>query len=211
MSVIGHKPISPSNSISIGRYGVVAIGASAGGVRAIGDVLAGLKPDFPLPIVLVLHLSRTLPSHLVEVLGFRTGLAVSWARPGERMLPGHVYVAPRDRHLLIGRNGRLAMCDAAPEAWWRPSVDRLLESAAASFGPRAIGIVLSGSLYDGMHGMAAIRRAGGLSIAQSEASCDHFDMPAAAIDMGGAEIILSPAKIAEALTVAAGMALPEAA
>jgi two-component system chemotaxis response regulator CheB len=162
--------IFPNSSLGA-RYGAVAIGASAGGVRAVGEVLAGLKADFPLPILLVLHLSRTLPSHLVEVLRFRTGLRIDWARPGERALPGKVYVAPRDRHLLLQANGRLALCDAAPEAWWRPSVDRLLESAAASLGARAIGVVLSGSLYDGMRGMAAIRRAGGLSIAQSEATC----------------------------------------
>jgi two-component system chemotaxis response regulator CheB len=200
-----------SSSFGTGRYGIVAIGASAGGVRAVGDVLAGLSADFPLPILLVLHLSSTLPSRLVEVLRFRTGLKVSWARSGEMALPGHIYVAPPDHHLILRPNGRLALSDAAPEAWWRPSVDRLLESAAASLGPRSIGVVLSGSLYDGMRGMTAIRRVGGLTIAQSEKSCDHFDMPSAAIDWGGADIILPPAKIAEALTAAAGLDMPEAA
>jgi len=135
-------------------------------------------------------------------------LAAWW---GEKALPGHVYVAPSDRHLLLQPNGRLALCDAAPVDWWRPAVDRLFESAAASLGPRAIGVVLSGSLYDGMRGTAAIRRAGGLTIAQSEKSCDHFEMPAAAIDWGGADIVLPPAKIAEALIVAARLGQPEAA
>jgi two-component system, chemotaxis family, protein-glutamate methylesterase/glutaminase len=211
MSVIEHIIPSQSHGIRNGRYGAVAIGASAGGVRAVGDVLAALPADFPLPILLVLHLSRTMPSHLVEVLRFRTALGISWARPGEKALPGKVHVAPRNRHLLLQANGRLALCDAAPVDWWRPAVDRLFESAAASLGPRAIGVVLSGALYDGMRGTAAIRRAGGLAIAQCEKGCDHFDMPAAAIDWGGADIILPPAKIAEALIVAARLDLPEAA
>jgi two-component system chemotaxis response regulator CheB len=211
MSAIEHIVTSPRENIRTGRYGAVAIGASAGGVRAAGDVLAALPADFPLPILLVLHLSRTLPSRLVEVLRFRTGLQVSWARWGEKALPGHVHVAPPDRHLLLRPNGRLALCAAAPILLWRPALDRLFESAAESLGPRAIGIVLSGTLYDGMRGMAAIRRAGGLAIAQSEKSCDHFDMPSAAIDWGGADIVLPPAKIAEALTAAAGLDMPEAA
>lgn len=201
----------PKYGIRAGRYEAVAVGASAGGVRAAGDILAALPADFPLPILLVLHLSPTLPSRLVEVLRFRTGLQISWARSGERALPGHVHVAPADRHLLLRPNGRLALCDASPRSWWRPAVDRLFESAADSFGPRAIGIVLSGTLYDGMRGMAAIRNAGGLTIAQSEKSCDHFDMPAAAIDWGGADIVLPPAKIAEALIVAASFERSEAA
>lgn len=208
MSAIEHIPTFPGKPA---RYGAVLLGASAGGVRATGEILARLPADFPLPILLVLHLSPTLPSRLVEVLRFRTGLAVSWARSGETPLPGNVYVAPPDRHLLLGADRRLALWDSPPRARWRPAVDMLFESAASSLGAAAIGVVLSGSLHDGMRGMAAIRRAGGLTIAQSEKSCDHFDMPSAAIDWGGADIILPPAKIAEALIVAAGLEQTEAA
>ncbi|WP_217995443.1 chemotaxis protein CheB [Sphingomonas changbaiensis] len=187
------------------RYGAVVIGASAGGVRVLGEILALLPADFPLPILIVLHLSRTQDSRLAEVLGYRSRLPVAWARWGERAVPGRVYVAPRDRHLLLQSNGRLALSNADPVAWWRPAVDRLFESAAAALGPRAIGVVLSGALWDGTRGIAAIREAGGVTIAQDEQSSDHFEMPAGAIDIGGADIVLPPAKIAEALQVLAGL------
>lgn len=193
------------------RYACVAIGASAGGVRAVGDILAALPPAFPLPILLVLHLSPRQPSRLAEVLGYRTGLSVKWAQGGERALPGTVHVAPPDRHLLFRRDGRLALCDSERVGWWRPAVDRLFESAAGAVGPRAIGIVLSGALWDGTSGMAAIRDAGGLTIAQDEQGCDHFDMPASAIDRARADIVLPPHKIVDALNVAAELGLTEAA
>jgi two-component system chemotaxis response regulator CheB len=183
-------------------YAAVAIGASAGGIRALREILAHLPADFPLPILLVLHISRTHTSQLAEVLGQHSRLRVKWAQSGEKAVPGTLYVAPMDRHLLLGPDGRLTLSASAPVAWWRPAVDRLFESVAASLGPRAIGVILSGALWDGMKGLAAIRDAGGLTLAQDEISSDHFDMPAAAIDMSGADIVLPPAKIAEALIAA---------
>ena len=201
----------PSPSVSAeapanGLYGAVAIGASAGGIAAMREILGALPADFPLPILIVLHLSRTQPSRLAEVLGFWSKLPVKWAQNGERALPGTVYVAPMDRHLLLSRNGRLALCDSDPLWWWRPAVDKLFESVADSMGPRAIGVVLSGALWDGTAGIAAIRKGGGSTIAQDEIGCDHFDMPASAIDVGRVDIVRSPAKIAELLNVAGGLA-----
>ena len=190
------------------RYGAVVIGASAGGVRVLGEILSLLPASFPLPILIVLHLSRSQESRLAEVLGFRSRMPVSWARWGERALPGRVYIAPRDRHLLLQPNGRLALSDAVPVGWWRPAVDLLFESAAA-LRARAIGVVLSGALWDGTRGIAAIREAGGVTIAQDEESSDHFEMPAGAIDIGGADIVLPPAKIAEALQVLASLPADE--
>ncbi|HEU4960198.1 MAG TPA: chemotaxis protein CheB [Sphingomonas sp.] len=201
------RPLVPLQT----RYRAVVLGASAGGIAALKELLSALPADFPLPILLVLHISRTAESRLAEVLGYRTGLTVKWAQWGERALPGTVYVAPRDRHLLLQRNGRIALSDADPVGWWRPAVDRLFESAAAALGDAAIGAVLSGALWDGTRGITAIREAGGITIAQDEATSDHFDMPAGAIDIGRADIVLPPAKIAEALIVLAGLPFREAA
>jgi two-component system chemotaxis response regulator CheB len=186
--------------MQLGR--IIAIGGSAGGIRAATEILSLLPADFPVPILFVLHLSAVMPSQLVEVLGFKTRLRVKWAQWGERALPGTVHVAPPDRHLLLQPNGRLALSDSDRVNYWRPAVDRLFESVAEVAGANSIGVVLSGSMFDGMRGIAAIRDAGGLTIAQSEMSSDHFEMPCAAIDQSRADIILSPAKIAEALIVA---------
>ncbi len=182
---------------------VVVVGASAGGILALGQILGALPPSFPLPILVVLHLSRTLPSRLPAVLGYRTRLSVAWAEDGEIARPGHVHVAPRDRHLTVDLEGRLRLCSSPPLRWWRPAVDKLFASAAASFGPRAVAVVLSGVLTDGAAGIAAVCAAGGITMAQDEASAGHFDMPAAAIDLGRADIVFSPRKIAEALQVLA--------
>lgn len=181
---------------------VIAMGGSAGGIRAAVEILSRLPADFPVPILFVLHLSAVMPSRLAEVLAFKTKLRVKWAQWGEKAQPGTVHVAPPDRHLLLQPNGRLALCDSDRVNYWRPAVDRLFESVAIAAGAGSIGVVLSGSLFDGMRGIAAIRDAGGLTIAQSELSSDHFEMPCAAIDQSRADIVLSPAKIAEALIVA---------
>lgn len=201
----GVSPLEIQGRVQSSDNRVVAIGGSAGGIRAAIEIFANLPADFPLPILFVLHLSRVEPTRLADILQFRTRLRVKWAQWGEKALPGTVHVAPPDRHLLMQRNGRLALSDAEPFHYWRPAVDRLFESVAASCGANAIGVVLSGSLFDGMAGIAAIRDAGGLTIAQSELSSDHFDMPCAAIDQSRADIVLPPAKIAEALIVASEM------
>lgn len=192
--------LAATSPMQLGR--IIAIGGSAGGIRAATEILSLLPADFPVPILFVLHLSAVMPSQLVEVLGFKTRLRVKWAQWGERALPGTVHVAPPDRHLLLQPNGRLALSDSDRVNYWRPAVDRLFESVAEVAGANSIGVVLSGSMFDGMRGIAAIRDAGGLTIAQSEMSSDHFEMPCAAIDQSRADIILSPAKIAEALIVA---------
>lgn len=184
-------------------YRVVAIGCSAGGIRALHQLLGELPANFKLPILLSAHLSKTLPSRLPEVLGFKTSLRVKWAEDGETMRGGMVYVAPRNLHLTIRSCGRITLDSSAPMRWWRPAVDRLLTSAAEAFGARAIGIILSGAMWDGAQGIAAIASAGGLTMTQ-DTSADHFEMPAAAIDLGGADIVLSPAKIAEALLALTG-------
>ena len=212
MSAGGHIVVIDSPQPSAGTlvhpapqpaYSVVVISASAGGIPALMDLLSRLPADFALSILVVQHLSAKLPSRLPEVLGFRTPLKVKWAEDGEALNPGTVHVAPRDRHLLVGPGYRIALSSADRVGWWRPAVDALFRSAAEIYGERTIAVVLSGALWDGAKGIAAVREAGGITIVQDEATSDHFDMPAAALDLGRADVMMSPQKIAQALQVLA--------
>jgi two-component system chemotaxis response regulator CheB len=179
------------------------IGGSAGGIPALITLLSALPADFPVPILVVQHLSAKLPSRLPEVLGRRTDLAVKWAEDGERMGAGTVHVAPRDQHLLLRPGHRLALSSADRVGWWRPAVDTLFDSAAAAYGERVVAVVLSGAMWDGARGIASVARRGGITIVQDEATSDHFDMPAAALDLGRVDLMMSPQKIAAALRLLA--------
>ncbi len=183
---------------------LVVVGGSAGGIEALISLLRALPANFPLPILVVQHLSKDVPSKLPGILQRHTRQTVKWAEDGEPIAGGVVYVGPADRHLLVGADHRLVLSSAARAGWWRPAVDILFQSAADIYGGRVAGVVLSGTMWDGASGIAAIARRGGITIAQDEATSGHFDMPANAIDLGRADLILSPGKIAEALQVAAG-------
>ena len=175
------------------------IGGSAGGIPALAAVLAALPADFPIPILVVQHLSAKLPSKLPVALGWRTGLRVKWAEDGEPARPGTVHVAPPDQHLLVAPGPRLALSSAERVGWWRPAVDALFRSAAEACGERVAAVVLSGAMWDGALGMIAVAKGGGITIAQDEATSAHFDMPAAALDLGRVDLVMSPRKIAETL------------
>lgn len=183
------------------RYALVAIAASAGGLAALREVLGALPADLPLPILVVQHLSPTFRSELPAQLGARTGLRVKWAEDGEQPAPGTVYIAPPDRHLLVSAGRRLRLSSFARVNFSRPAADPMFESAAAVYGDRCIAVVLSGMLWDGARGIAAVARCGGITIAQDEATSAAFGMPSAAIDLGRADAVMSPAKIAQAIRI----------
>jgi two-component system chemotaxis response regulator CheB len=181
-------------------YGIVAFGGSAGAIPALIEIFALLPAAFGIPILVVQHLSRNASnSNLPAVLGYKTRLRVKWAEHGEYPAAGTVYIAPSDGHLTVAPNGSLDVSPSPPVGLFRPAVDPLFESIARVFGIRAVGIVLSGMMSDGARGIDVVRRCGGLTIAQNESTSIHFDMPSAAIDLGGAQISFSPRKIAEAL------------
>lgn len=185
------------------RSGAVAIVASAGGISALVDLLAGLPRTFGLPIFIAQHLSRTAPSLLTNVLGFRSKLRFKWAEEGEQPDGGTVYVVPAGFRLEVRAEGLALAPLPLPSRSWIASADALLASVALRYGPDAIGVVLSGVLWAGTQGARAIQKAGGIVIAQSEASARHFDMPRAARDLGKADIVFPPRRIAEALIVLA--------
>jgi two-component system, chemotaxis family, protein-glutamate methylesterase/glutaminase len=177
----------------------IAIIGSAGGIPAMIDLLAVLPADFPIPIILAQHLAREAPSILPDILSYRSRLRAKWAEPGEVPMPGVVYVVPAGRQLKVTAAGFASAALSACPRDWVNVPDLLLRSMAEFYGAGAIGIALSGMLPVGIAGFRAIYDGGGITMAQSERSSRFFDMPCAAIDLGRIDIVLSPARIAEAL------------
>jgi two-component system, chemotaxis family, protein-glutamate methylesterase/glutaminase len=176
----------------------VAIGASAGGIRALQIVLAALPPDFSAPILIVLHLEPRHESLLARVLGSHTTLRVKAAEPGETLVRGTVYLAVPDLHLLAVQDC-VALASTTEVHYSRPSVDVLFNSIAASYGGAACGVILSGAGRDGAQGLAAIKAAGGMTIVQDPATADHRGMPLAAVATKCVDMILPVDAIAPAL------------
>ena len=170
------------------HYDVIAIGASAGGLYALIDVLRPVVTDFP-PMVIVQHLDPLHKSHLAELLARKTGKLVKEAEHGEPILGAHVYVGPPDEHLLVGP-GKIQLVHSQLVHFSRPSIDLLFESIAGMYGSRSIAVVLSGSNRDGATGIRAIREAGGTTIAQEPATASFRQMPEAAIETGCVDFVV---------------------
>jgi two-component system chemotaxis response regulator CheB len=183
------------------RCDLVAIGASTGGPAAILEILSALPSTFPLPVLIVLHIGEAFATALADWLDGLCPLAVSFAKDGEPLPPagrGRVILAPPDRHLVL-RDGRLRLTSTPERHSCRPSVDELFEAIAREAGDRCAACLLTGMGKDGATGLLAIRRMGGVTIAQDEPSSVVFGMPREAIALGAAEQVLSIRDIAPAL------------
>ncbi|HWK90000.1 MAG TPA: chemotaxis protein CheB, partial [Longimicrobium sp.] len=184
---------------------VVGTASSAGGMRALAAVLERLPADFAGALVAVQHLQEGRQSLLPELLARTSPLPVEEAADGTRLRAGHVYTAPAGRHIRLAPGPTLSLSDEAPVAFSRPSADPFLESLARVCGPRAVAVVLSGSLGDGAAGVRAVHRAGGIVLAQDPATAEHPGMPRAAIRTGCVHQVLPLERIAGALlALAAG-------
>jgi two-component system chemotaxis response regulator CheB len=162
-------------------FDVVLIGTSTGGLKALQHVLISLPPEFPLPVVIVQHRGKAADNGLCEYFAEFCNMPISEPEDKEPLLPGHIYLAPRDYHLLI-ENGSFALSTDAPEAFARPSIDALFESAADEFHQRAIAVILTGANRDGARGLSTIKNRGGLTIVEDPASAACGELPAAAIE-----------------------------
>jgi two-component system chemotaxis response regulator CheB len=180
-------------------YEIVALAASAGGLKALTDVLAALPAQFPAAIVVVQHLDPRHRSLMAEILGKRTAMPVKEAREGDMLEPSRIYVAPPNRHLLVNQDRTLSLTQTELVHFVRPSADLLFESAAASYRERAIAVVLSGSGSDGAMGVKAIKEMGGTVIVQDEKTAEFSGMPQAAVKTGEVDFILPLPEIAPAL------------
>lgn len=181
------------------RVDAVVVAASLGGPRTLEEILGALPAAFPAPILVAQHLYGHSPSYLPQMLQRRTPLAVRHAVADDVLRAGVVYVAPPGRHLLVTAGGRCALLDEPRVSFARPAADLLFASAVDAFGARTLGVVLTGRLFDGAAGAQAIRRAGGLVLAQDPATCRAPEMPRAAIRQGPAHLVLPPSALAAAL------------
>ncbi len=180
------------------RFDVVAVGASAGGLHSLQEMLKPLPPEFPCSILVVQHLAPTHKSHLSELMGHITALRVKQAEHGEVLLPGVIYTAPPDEHLLVGP-GKVQLAHTQLVHFLRPSIDLLFESVAGMYGSRAVGIVLSGSLKDGASGIQTMKLAGGTTFCEDPAAAQFRSMPAAAVATGYVDYVLPLVELGPAL------------
>jgi two-component system, chemotaxis family, protein-glutamate methylesterase/glutaminase len=161
-------------------YNIAVIGTSWGGLSAVSAVVSGLPATFALPLVVVQHRSPDAPGLLAELLQAKTRLNVVEVDDKQKILPGHVFIAPPNYHLLIDR-GYFALSTDAPVRYSRPSIDVTFISAADEYGKRAIGVVLTGANEDGSLGLKRITDRGGYAIVQEPATAESAIMPQSAL------------------------------
>jgi two-component system chemotaxis response regulator CheB len=177
----------------------IVIGGSAGALEALAVILPALPSSCDVPIVVVVHLPPAAPSLLPAVLQRWTALVVKEVDDKEPVVGRTIYVAPSNYHLLVERDRTFALSVDDLVHYSRPAIDVLFESASEVYGPKLAGVVLTGANTDGAAGLSAIKKRGGLTIAQSPASAAVATMPQAAIDTGAVDHVLPPAEIAALL------------
>lgn len=185
----------------------VAIAASTGGPAAVADVLSRLPADFPAPVFVVQHMAAGFLHGFAQWLDSRCALRVGLAKSGERVVAGHVYVAPEDVHLTVGSHRTIVLDNCEPVGGFRPSANALFASVAQVYQENAVGVVLTGMGSDGLQGAHQLARAGAVVIAQDAGSSVVYGMPRAVVDAGLARIVLSPAGVADTLAMLTGKSL----
>lgn len=191
-----------------GHRDVIAVGASAGGVEALRALVGGLPAGYPGAVLVVLHVPRDAPSALPTILDRSGPLPARTAVDGEELRHGHVYVAPSDHHLLV-LDGHIRLARGPAENGHRPAVDPLFRSVARAYGPRAVGVVLSGTRDDGATGLASIAARGGTTIVQEPSDASYPGMPRAALDrVGAVDHVVPAAKMGGLIAEITAMAVP---
>lgn len=183
---------------------LIAIGASTGGPRALVAVLDALPADFPLPILVVIHIADPFSTSFADWLDGQCHLPVQLVRDGQRLPDRGIVMAGANRHMCL--QGQRLVCDDGPERLsCRPSVDVLFESLARECGPRTVAVLLTGMGQDGARGMLALHQAGAVTIAQDEATSVVYGMPREAALLGAAQRILPLPDIGPALAALGGV------
>jgi two-component system chemotaxis response regulator CheB len=183
-----------TQTVAAPNFPLVIIGASTGGPRIVLRILSDLPATLPAAIVIVQHIADGFSGGLVDWLQSATTVPIALANEGRTLRAGEILVVPDQRDMLITTDGRVHLTQA-PLLIQRPSIDVTMQAAAEVFGPRAIGVLLTGMGRDGAYGMLTINRRQGYTIAQNEQTCAIFGMPRAAIQLGAANEILPPEQI----------------
>ena len=185
------------------KLDVIVIGMSAGGLEALREILGGVSATLPAAVLVVVHTSSDGTGQLADVLGRDSQLPVAFAKHGERLEAGRVYVAPPNVHLMVNAAG--AVLNQGPrENGFRPGIDPLFRTAARVYGARVMGIVLSGALDDGTYGLKLIKDAGGLAVVQDPGEAMVTGMPLSAIRHVEVDHVLGAAAIASLIDEWAG-------
>lgn len=187
---------------------IIVIGASAGGFEAIKTLVSGLPPDFPAAIFIVWHIAADVTGILPKVLNQQKKLPASNAEDRSPIKTGNIYVAPPDRHLIL-EEGYMRVTRGPKENRFRPAVDPLFRSAAFTYGPRVIGIILSGALDDGTAGLWFIKQRGGVAIVQTPEDAEVPSMPRSAIQEVAVDHVVPISEMAELLIRLTAEPVPE--
>ncbi|HYF02449.1 MAG TPA: chemotaxis protein CheB [Patescibacteria group bacterium] len=180
------------------NHDIICIGASAGGVEALLTLMSGLPGNFPASIFVVVHMPAEPPSILHDILHRNGQLKVIQAQDGAFIKPGVMYVAQNDKHLVI-EEGFLRVIHGPKENRFRPAIDPLFRSAALVYGPRAVGVILSGLLDDGTSGLVTIKEAGGIAIVQDPEDAMYPSMPKSALSRVKADYTVPISLLADVL------------
>jgi two-component system chemotaxis response regulator CheB len=181
------------------RRDIIVIGGSAGGVEALMQLCAGLPRDLPAAIFVVQHISPTSKSVLPDLLTRAGPLPAKHPVDGETIMHGQLYVAPPDHHLLL-HEGSIMLRRGPQENRTRPAIDPLFRSAAVAYGPRVVGVVLTGLLDDGAAGLVAIKRCGGVCVVQDPADAQWPEMPRRALERNQPDYIVPIGEMAALLS-----------
>ena len=182
---------------------LIVIGASTGGPPAVSAVLQGLDPNLPFAYILVQHMPEGFTESFARRLDGQSKLEVSEAAHGDRLASGKVLVAPGGNHLVVARSGVIEILPSDAVAGPSPSVDEALKSAVKIYYDRVVGVVLTGMGSDGTAGAQAVKRAGGVMIAQDEATCTIYGMPKCVAKAGLADVVAPLSRIAHKIAVVA--------
>src|SRR5262245_3891322 len=177
---------------------VIVIGASSGGLHPLLKLVRGLPPALPAAVFVVVHVRPDAPSHLPAILNRSGALPAAHAVDREPIRRGRIYVAPPDMQTYVHR-GRISVRRGPHENSTRPAIDALFRTAAHHYGPRVIGVVLSGALDDGSAGLAAIKKGGGLAVVQDPEDASCADMPANALERVNVDLVVSADELGAAL------------
>ncbi|MEO8183385.1 MAG: chemotaxis protein CheB [Deltaproteobacteria bacterium] len=177
---------------------LIVIGTSAGGVEALQAITRGLPGDLPAAVLIVIHTTPRGPALLPKILSKVSSLQVAQTVDGAEIVPGRIYVAPPDHHLLVKKD-RICLSRGPKENRTRPAIDPLFRTAAAAYGPRVVGVILTGNLDDGTAGLSAVKGRGGTTVVQHPEDALYPSMPSSALEHVGGDFVLPVSEIAPLL------------